>query len=66
MADQDDDQIRLAKLAYAAYGKSTGGKTFQGLPIPGWDALSDTTQGAWVSAINAVVNDLMGPPAADE
>jgi hypothetical protein len=66
VADQDDDQIRLAKLAYAAYGKSTGGKNYQGLPMPTWDALSDTIQGAWVSAANAVVLDLMGPPAADE
>lgn len=66
MPDQDDDQIRLAKLAYTAYGLSTGGKNYQGLPMPDWDALGDSIQGAWVSAINAVTLDLEGPAAVDD
>lgn len=66
MPDQDDDQIRLAKLAYDAYGETTDHKNYQGLPMPTWDALGDTIQGAWVSAVNAVVLDLMGPPPVDE
>jgi hypothetical protein len=64
--DQDDDQIRLAKLAYAAYGKTTDHKNYAGLPMPVWDDLGDAIQGAWVSAVNAVVLDLEGPPPLDE
>jgi hypothetical protein len=61
-----DDQIVMAKLAYAAYGKTTDFKNYQGNPMPSWDALGDTIQGAWVAAANAVNNYLMGPPATDE
>lgn len=66
MPDQDDDQIRLAKLAFDAYGQATDHTNVQGLSIPAWDALGDKIQGAWVSAVNAVVLDLQGPPAVDE
>lgn len=56
----------MAKLAYAAYGQTTDFKNYQGLPMPAWDALGDTIQAAWVSAINAVAAYLEGPPAIDE
>lgn len=56
----------MAKLAYGAYGQTTGFKNFQGNPMPKWDDLGDTIQGAWVAAANAVNNYLMGPPATDE
>lgn len=61
-----DDQIVMAKLAYAAYGRTTDFKNFQGSPMPNWGDLGDTIQAAWVSAANAVAGYLMGPPAADE
>jgi len=61
-----DDQIVMAKLAYAAYGQTTNFKNFQGNPMPNWDQLGDTIQAAWVSASNAVASYLEGPPAADE
>lgn len=61
-----DEQIVMAKLAYGAYGQTTGFKNFQGNPMPKWDDLGDTIQGAWVAAANAVNNYLMGPPATDE
>lgn len=64
--DPGDDQITMAKMAYAAYGQSTGGKNYQGLPMPAWEALGDVIQGAWVAAINAVVTYLQGGPAADD
>lgn len=57
----------MAKLAYGAYGQTTDFKNYQGLPMPAWDALGDTIQGAWVAAINAVVGYLQGgPPAQDD
>jgi hypothetical protein len=62
----DDDQITMAKLAYAAYGQSTGGKNFQGNPMPAWEALGDPIQGAWVAAVNAVVGWLQGGPEASD
>lgn len=64
--DDGDDQIIMAKLAYGAYGQTTNFKNYQGNPMPAWDALGDTIQGAWVSAVNAVVGYLQdGPPATD-
>lgn len=54
----------MAKLAYAAYGQSTGNKNYQGLPMPTWDDLGAPIQGAWVAAVNAVVGYLQDGPAA--
>lgn len=44
----------LAEIAYAAYGVSTGGKNYQGLPMPRWDELPALTQLAWIEATGAV------------
>jgi len=46
-----DDQ--LARAAYAAYGQSTGGLNYQGLPMPEWDGLGETIQQAWIAATEA-------------
>lgn len=43
----------LARAAYAAYGQATGGLNYQGLPMPGWEALGETIQGAWIAATRA-------------
>lgn len=56
----------MAKLAYTAYGNATGGKNFQGNPMPAWADLGETIQGAWLAAATAVYENLMGPPALDE
>jgi hypothetical protein len=61
-----DDQVVMARLAYAAYGRTTDFKNYQGNPMPKWDDLGDAIQAAWVSASNAVSDYLMGPPAVDE
>lgn len=61
-----DDQIIMAKLAYGAYGQTSGFKNAQGSPMPNWDQLGDTIQAAWVAAADAVYNYLMGPPSTDE
>lgn len=47
-----DDQ-ELAQVAYAAYGEATGGKNYQGEPMPAWADLGDTIQGAWRAAAQA-------------
>lgn len=51
MADAD----ALARIAYAAYGDTTGGKNYQGLPMPTYDDLGDTIQAAWRNAAGALV-----------
>jgi hypothetical protein len=48
------DVEQLARAAYAAYGESTGGKNYQGLPMPAFDDLGDTIQAAWRAAAAAV------------
>jgi len=45
--------LDYAKIAYAAYGATTDHKNYQGLPMPEWDALSDTIKAAWIAAATA-------------
>jgi hypothetical protein len=45
----------LAKIAYEAYGKSTGGKNYQGLPMPAWEDLPEAIRHAWDAAAQAVL-----------
>ena len=55
----------MAKIAYAAYGETTGFKNFQGNPMPAWEQLGEPIQKAWIAAAEAVNNYLMGPEATD-
>lgn len=55
----------LAKVAYAAYGEATGGKNYQGLPMPEWDDLGDAIQYAWVESVRAVRDHLLTPPVGE-
>lgn len=55
-------QLRLAQVAYAAYGESTGGKTFDGRPMPEWDDLGEGIQRAWREAAAAVAAELRETP----
>lgn len=48
------DPDAKARKAYAAYGDSTGGKNFQGNPMPTFDALPDAIKAAWRAACAAV------------
>jgi hypothetical protein len=55
----------LARVAYRAYGETTGFKNFRGDPMPDFDSLGDQIQQAWMAAANAVersVSDLDRPP----
>lgn len=45
--------LQLAQAAYRAYGDHTGGVTYNGRPMPAWDGLGPTIQGAWIAAAGA-------------
>jgi hypothetical protein len=47
---------RLARIAYEAYGNVTGGKNYQGLPMPAWDDLPQQIRDAWDAAAGEVVD----------
>lgn len=47
--------IEYAQLAYAAYGKVTDFKNYQGLPMPKWEELPPKIQEAWVAAAREIV-----------
>lgn len=42
-----------AKAAYEAYAESTGGRTFDGRPMPTWNELPDRIRIAWGAAADA-------------
>lgn len=46
-----------ARAAYAAYGAATGGLTHDGRPMPAWEQLGGTIQGAWAAAAGAVATN---------
>ena len=47
-----------ARLAYAAYAKTTDNKNFQGNEMPEFDKLPQQIQDAWWAAANAVKIDV--------
>jgi len=59
------DPVELAKAAYAAYGEATGGRTYDGRLMPGWDDLGDTIQNAWAVAAHAVFKAVVTPPRSE-
>jgi hypothetical protein len=48
----------LPHLAYDAYAVSTGGKTFDGRDMPGWEELPERIQAAWTAAAHRVSQSL--------
>ncbi|MET8765459.1 hypothetical protein [Streptomyces sp. NPDC004658] len=44
----------LGLIAYLAYSEATSGVTHDKRPMPAWDDLGDTVQGAWIAAAAAV------------
>lgn len=44
-----------AKAAFEAYSAEVGGKTWDGKPIPTWEALTDQVRAGWVAAATAAV-----------
>lgn len=51
----------LAQAAYRAYGDTTGGLNYQGLPMPTWGNLGPAIQAAWVAAAGRVETILVNP-----
>ena len=45
---------RLGPTAYEAYKKQAGGLTYDGKPMPDWDALGAAVQTRWIAAGSAV------------
>jgi len=52
--EEDTELTKLAKKAYAAYGKATGGMNFRSEPMPDFDNLPYNIQRAWQLAVMAV------------
>lgn len=46
----------MGKVAFDAYNAAKGGKTYEGKPIPPWDAVGDEVRAAWEVSANAVLN----------
>ena len=44
---QNPSILRVARDFYATYCASSGGKNYQGLPCPAWDALTESVRGHW-------------------
>ena len=43
-----------ARIAYAAYGRTTGFKNFQGNPMPVFDDLPENIREAWTNAARVI------------
>ncbi|MBL1107974.1 hypothetical protein JK361_25865 [Streptomyces sp. 5-8] len=54
----------LGQIAYLAYSEATSGVTHDGRPMPAWEDLGDTIQGAWIAAAAAVADHTAGDLAA--
>lgn len=59
METSEIDLDGLARTAYLAYGKETGGLNHKGDPMPDYDDLTEKTQQAWVAAAIAIVKTVV-------
>ena len=48
----------MGKIAFDAYVKAVGGKTYDGKPIPKWEDLSIPIRQAWSKAARAVLDEV--------
>lgn len=55
-----EEQEKLARQSYYAYGATTGFKNYQGLPMPEWEALTDKIREAWGAASRYAFNEGVG------
>lgn len=51
----DDSMRRFGRAGYEAYARFTGGKTFDGRPMPTWDDLTERIKDAWASAASGII-----------
>ena len=45
-----------ARLAWDAYAEASGGKTYDGKPLPTWQELGYKKQAAWMAAARAAMD----------
>jgi hypothetical protein len=48
----------LGQVAFEAYAKNKGGKTYDNKPIPEWDNVGPDVKRAWQAAAQAVEKEL--------
>ena len=49
---------QLAAIAYAAYCKQAGGKTFDDKPLPAYEDLGSDRRTCWVEAVRQVAAEI--------
>jgi hypothetical protein len=49
----------LGRLAFESYGVAVGGQTWDGKPIPGWDAVTDAVRAGWSAGAAAVLAEVI-------
>jgi hypothetical protein len=52
-------------VAFDAYSRATGGRTYDDRPMPAWDNLGDAIQDAWQAAARAVIDTARAADTAD-
>ena len=50
----------LGHTAWLAYARTVGGKTFDGKPLPEWEALGEVQKEGWEAAARAAVEESIG------
>lgn len=50
----DNEELRLARIAYTAYCAAVGFKAFNGDDLPEFAAVPERIQQAWIAAVQAV------------
>jgi len=48
----------LGRVAWDAYARSVGGKTFDDKPLPEWEQLGDRQKEGWEEAAQAVAEEV--------
>lgn len=56
---ESDQQYKLARLAYAAYGSHVGWKNFQGDRMPYFEDLTPVIKQAWQASAEIIVKYVM-------
>lgn len=54
----DDYFLPFAEIAFNAYGEKAEWKTWDGKPMPQWDAVGEVVQQRWVAAVKAIFRRL--------
>lgn len=52
------DEVNFGKIAWDAYAKAVGGKSFDDNPLPDWDHLGQKQQYGWGESISAVFDHI--------